>query len=174
MLRQITLIALLAICCSGCGKKTFPSGRLTQPAGNFSYITPDGWFRTRLAGVDFVIVSTHINDGIKPNIFVDGIFEPSQLSNTVARTSIENQNHLREYAVERQNDFTTESGLSGIKLQAHHRTKQDLPLATFRYFIQDANRVISITCTCAHAVKSKYEPVFDAAMNSLQSGLTEN
>ncbi len=168
MLKQITLIALLIVLCSGCGKKPFLAGRLQQPSGSFSYVTPDDWFRTRLAGIDFVIVSTKDDYGIKPNIFVEGIFPQSQLTNTIALVLEENSNTLRAYEVETKSDFTTQSGLSGIKISASHETKQNLPLATFQYLIQDTDRVISITCTCANAVKSTYEPIFDSAMNSLQ------
>jgi len=174
MLRQITLAILLASLISGCGKKPFPAGRLQQPVGEFSFVTPDDWFRTRLPGIDFIIVSTTDDYGIKPNIFVDEIFLDSQRSNTVDLVLEENSHTLHAYNVETQSDFTTQSGLSGIKIRAHHKTKQNLPLATFRYFIQDTDRVISITCTCADAVKLKYESLFDSAINSLQSEFTSN
>jgi hypothetical protein len=172
MQKWIILSALLIALCTGCGKKVFSSGRLQQPKGEFSYVTPDGWHRTKLAGVDFIIISTDAESGIKPNLFVDEIFTASQLSDVAVRVSGKNKTALRAYKIEIQSDFTTQSGLSGIKIQAHHRTKQDLPLATFQYLIQDADRVISITCTCAGAVKIKYEPIFDAVINSLQSELT--
>jgi hypothetical protein len=171
---KIIFIALLTILLSGCEKKSFPAGRLQQSVGKFSFVTPDGWFRTRLPGIDFVIVSAKDDYGIKPNIFVEEIFLSSQLDHTVAMVSDKNRNTLRAYETETQSDFSTQSGLPGIKICAHHKTKQDLPLATFRYFIRDTDRVISITCTCADAVKSTYEPIFDAAMKSLESEPTLN
>ena len=62
------LIAILAVALvSGCsGKKPVPASRLRQPAGGFSFVTPDGWFRTKLPGLDFIVVSTGPDYGANP------------------------------------------------------------------------------------------------------------
>lgn len=169
MLKRLIYGTLLLAACAGCSKEPFPAGRLQQPKGTFSYITPEGWFRSRLAGLDYIIVSTDSDFGIKPNIFIEEILETSEISTIIAQMDQKNSEHLPGFTIENQTDFTTQSGLPGIKVQACHQTKQNLPIATFRYFIQDADRVISITATCAEPVKSKYEPTFDAAIKSLRS-----
>ena len=63
----------------------------------------------------------------------------------------------------------TDSGLTGVKITAGRETKDALPLATFHYLIQDRERVIVVTATCAGPVKQRYEPIFDVAMKSLES-----
>lgn len=169
-MRTVTAFILIA-CLSGCGeKRTFPASRLQQPTGNFSFVTPEGWSRTKLAGIDFIIVSTKPDSGIRPNIFVDFVRSSTLLSNTVTEVVKTNRDKLPAYQILQQDDFTTESGLHGVKLTATRLNKEALPLAMFHYLIQDADRIIAITCICADATKLKYEPVFDSAIKSLTSG----
>lgn len=167
------VIAIFAVAVlTGCsGKKAIPASRLMQPAGEFSFVTPGGWFRTKLAGIDFIIVSGEPDFGSKPNLFVDFV-KPGSTSNVTQEVIETYQDNQRSYEVARRSDFVTESGLSGIKITASRETKDALPLATFHYLVQDAERVIVITATCADPVKQKYEPIFDAAMKSLESEKT--
>jgi len=168
--KRLIIAFVLAACLSGCGeKRTFPASRLQQPIGNFSFVTPEGWSRTKLAGIDFIVVSTKPDSGIRPNIFIDFVRPATQLSNTVAEVVKTNRDKLPAYQVLQQVNFTTESGLTGVKLTASRLNKEALPLALFHYFIQDADRAIVITCICADATKLKYEPVFDSALKSLRS-----
>lgn len=168
--KRIVTAFILIACLSGCGeKRIFPASRLQQPIGNFSFVTPEGWSRTKLAGIDFIIVSTKPDSGISPNIFVDFVRSSAQLSNTVAEVVKTNHDKLLSYQVLQQGNFITESGLTGVKLTASRLNKESLPLAMFHYFIQDDDRTIAITCICADATKSKYEPVFDSAIKSLRS-----
>ena len=62
-----------------------------------------------------------------------------------------------------------QAGLDGVKIAARRETKEALPLAVFHFLLQDGERVIVVTCSCAEQGKQKYEPVFDAAMRSLRS-----
>jgi len=165
------LVAILAaLIASGCsGKKAVPASRLTQPTGRFSYVAPDGWFRTQLAGVDFIIVSTEPDHGVIPNIFVEGAPRSSSVSNQVTRLIESNRNSMRAYAFVQQQAFTTGSGLTGVKVTARRETTDALAVALYHFSFQDNDRVIDITCSCADAVRQTYEPIFDAAMKSLQS-----
>jgi hypothetical protein len=165
------LIAILAVCVlGGCsGKKPVPSSRLVQPAGKFSFVTPDGWYRTTLPGIDFIIVATDADYGTSPNIFVEGAPRSSTVSNQVAKMTEATRSESRDYRVLKADAFGTESGLSGMKVSARRQTKEALPLALYHFFIQDGDRVIVITCSCAESVKQKYEGAFDAAMGSLQT-----
>ena len=169
-----TLLTIMAAAVlAGCGGKApSPTGRLEQPAGDFSFVTPDGWFRTKLAGIDFIIVSGEPDYGSKPNFFVDSV-KPSGSVRHVTQELIETyQDNQRSYEVTQTSVFTTDSNLSGLKITASRETKDALPLASFHYLIQDAERVIVVTATCGAPVRQKYEPVFDAAMKSLQSERT--
>lgn len=167
-MKQILIILLTALLLSGCGsEKPIPASRLEQPAGNFSYVTPDGWFRTKMAGIPFIIVSGEADFGAKPNIFVDSAETSAQLSNVVSRVISGNLDHHPTYKVSEQVDFKTDAGLSGVKISSGRTNRDELPLATFHYVIHDEERAITITCTCADPVKQRYEPIFDAAMRSL-------
>ncbi len=78
------------------------------------------------------------------------------------------RNHS-SYTVIQETPFITTSGQTGVRIGARRINKSKTPLALFHYFIQDANRTIAITCTCAEPVKQKYAPLFDAAMASLET-----
>jgi len=60
--------------------------------------------------------------------------------------------------------------LTGIRIAARRENKDKPPLALFHYFVQNADRTIAITCTCAEPTKQKYAPLFDSAMASLETG----
>jgi hypothetical protein len=170
MTKGALLAILAAAVFSGCGgAKPTPAGRLVQPAGEFSFVTPDGWFRTKLAGIDFVIVSAAPDGGARPNIFVDFVEASGRVSSAAAKLIDANRLGMRGYGVDGQREFAAESGLQGIKISAGRENRDGLPLAVFHYLVQDGSRVIAVTCLCARTVREKYEPVFDAAMGSLRS-----
>ena len=166
-----TVVAVLAvIILTGCGgEKPILGGRLHQPAGAFSYVTPDGWSQTKLFGIDFIIVSGEPEFGLKPNLFVDFVKSSGTVSDAAQEVIQTYQGSQRAYEVAQKSDFTTESGLRGIKITASRETKDALPLATFHYLFQDAARVIVVTATCAEPVAQKYEHIFDTAMKSLEA-----
>jgi hypothetical protein len=173
MTKRIIITILIAIVLAGCGgKKPFPASRLQQPAGQFSFVTPDGWFRKKLIEIDFIVVFTDSDFGISPNIFVDFVETPAQVDKVASELIQRNTENQRAYKVAQQSDFVSESGLVGVKISADRENIDALPLATYHYLIQDDDRVIVITCTCADTVKRKYEPIFDSAMKSLQSERT--
>ncbi len=107
--------------------------------------------------------------GDSPNIFVEGAPRLGRVSNRVTQMIDANRDELRAYAVLQQQEFATTSGLIGVRVAARRETKEALPLTLYHFLLQDGDRVISITCSCAESVKQKYEPVFEAAMKSLRS-----
>ncbi len=168
MMKRVLFITMMVVLV-GCGeRKPIPSVRLHQTAGAFSFVTPDGWFRDKLAGIDFMVVSTVVDFGMKPNIYVDFVDPETNLDDMSDRIIALNKRNHPSYGVVRSADFPTEFGLAGAKITAGRENKEALPLALFHYLFQDGERVIVITCTCADPVKQAYEPVFDATMMSLQ------
>jgi hypothetical protein len=171
-MKRILLAILTVAVSTGCGgKKPIPASRLQQPAGEFSFVTPDGWVRTKLAGIDYIIVSGEPDFGSQPNLFVDFV-NPGSISNMMQKVIGTYQDNHQAYEVAQRSDFATDSGLSGIKITASRETKDALPLGTFHYLFQDGGRVIVITATCAGTVKQRYETIFDAVMKSLESERT--
>jgi len=169
LINQILLALCVGALLAGCGEAPAPAGRLRQPAGEFSYVTPAHWRRTRPAGMDFVIVATNAEAGLSANIFVEGPPRRGTVREQAARLLAVYRDRSRDYAVIRQQDFNTDSGLPGLKITACRRTKESLSLALYHYLLQDGDRVIRVTCSCAASVARKYEPVFDAAMKSLRA-----
>ena len=168
-MKQIRLALMAVVVLTGCGDRTaIPPGRLQQTAGDFSLVTPDGWSQTKLAGMDFIIVSGEPDFGSKPNLFVDFV-KTGLISNMMQEVIDTYRESQRSYEVAQRSNFATDSGLTGIKISAGGETRRALPLATFHYLLQDRERAIVITATCADPVKQKYEPIFDAALKSLQS-----
>jgi len=168
MKRDATLLFVLLL--AGCGgQKPFPADRLQLPAGEFSYVTPDGWYRTKLAGVAFIIVWTDSDLGARPNIYVEAVEPSGDLQAVAAKAVKKNRESYPSYSVSQQVEFVTSSALPGLKIVARRSNKDGLPLALFHYLMSDKDRVIAVTCTCAEPVAAKYEPVFDNAMKSLQS-----
>ena len=169
-MKRIVIVLLGAVFLSGCdSEKPIPTSRLVQQAGQFSFVTPDGWFRTQLSGVNFIIVSTEPDFGAVPNIFVESVEKSTELSNAVSKLIKNKKNNHPTYKVSQQRDFVTESGLKAIKISARRNNGDALPLALFHYLIQDGDRVIVINCLSAYRVRQKYEPIFDTAMKSLRS-----
>ncbi len=168
-MKRKLLILIAVIVFTGCSdRKSLPASRLQQPSGEFSFVTPDGWFRTKLAGIDFIIVSGEPDYGTEPNFFVDFVASGS-ISDLTQKVISKYQNNQRPFNVVLQSPFVTDSGMSGTKITSERESNKALPLASFHYLIQDAERVIVITASCAEAVKEKYEPIFDEAMKSLES-----
>jgi hypothetical protein len=170
MMKRYVLALLGVVILMGCGgEKPILGGRLHQPAGAFSYVTPDGWSQTKLFGIDFIIVSGEAEFGLKPNLFVDFVKSSSTVTNAAQEVIETYQSGQRAYEVAQESTFATDSGLQGIKITASRETKDALPLASFHYLFQDAARVIVVTATCAEPVAQKYERIFDTAMKSLEA-----
>ena len=163
------LVMLMALAVAGCAKKPVPSSRLLQPAGQFSFVTPDGWFWTKLPGVDFLVVSGPVDFGMQPNIFVEGVALSTNVAEVVAALVARYKSDYPSYAVSNQVPFATSSGMTGTKILAHRPTRDALPLSLFHYALLDGGRVIQVTCSCSQPVASRYEPIFDAAMRSIEA-----
>jgi len=169
-MKHYILTFALVLICAGCGgKKSYPSSRLYQPSGDFSFVTPDNWFRTKLFGIDYVIVSTEADHGIEPNIYVDFVKPNIDAEDAYQNLVSVYEDKQRGYRIESELQFETESGLEGLKIIAKRKNKNNLSLATYQYLVHDSDRTIAITCTCAYAVKDKYEPIFDQTIKSLKS-----
>lgn len=169
-MKKILLTTFIAIALCSCGRKhSIPAMRLEQPSGNFSFVTPDGWFQQKLMGMEFIIVSTKSDYGINPNIFVDFVNPSSDLDHAVTRLTELYKNNYPDYQITERHDFITTSGLHGIKISAKRTNQTRLPLATYQYLIKGNDRVFAMTCTCVDAVKEKYEPIFDQAMSTLEA-----
>jgi hypothetical protein len=102
---------------------------------------------------------------------VDFVEESSSLGKVAVKLIDANTNNYRKYEVRQQSAFLTDSGLSGIKVSAGRENSDALPLALYYYLIQDADRVIAITCVSSYPVRNQYEPIFDAAMKRLKNAL---
>ena len=167
-MKKRLLLLISTVILSGCGKnKPIPASRLEQPNADFSFLTPEGWFRNKVLGVDFIIVYAKADYGIEPNIFVDFINQSPDLDTAMSKLATLYK-ESRDFEIIERSRFETKTGLHGIKIYSHRKTKKQLPLASYHYLIVGTNRVVSITGTCADAVGKKYEPIFDQTMSTLE------
>lgn len=166
-MKNILALTLITLVVMGCGQKPFPASRLSQPAGNFSFITPDGWFRYKLPGIDFLVISGPPDSGMQPNIFTEGIATSTNLSKTMSALINRYKTNYPSYAILNRDVFTTTSGMTGTKTVALRKTNEALQVSLFHYVIPNRKGSIQITCSCAKQVANRYEPLFDAAMKSI-------
>ena len=165
----LALVGMVLWCgCAG-DENPVPASRLQHTAGSFSFVTPEGWSRTKVIGLDFVVVSTRPDAGAKPNIFVDFVEKATLVSNAVVELTDTNGDEIRGYEIVEQIDFVTESGMQGVRISAQRENGDGLRLALYHYLVQDADATICITGLCADSVKEEYEPTFDRVMKSLRS-----
>ncbi len=168
---RIAMIALLALgLTAGCNRKTAtPAGRMEQPSGGFSFVTPDGWYRSKPVGMDFVIVSTEPDYGVSPNIFVEFVRPGTDFESSLAALTNRYARNHRKYEIVTQNEFFTKSGLPGIRMFAHRESLQNQSLTTIHYLISIHGNILGVTCTCAQAVEKNYIPLFDQAIATVEA-----
>ena len=171
-MKKVLVLILLTLATAGCAKKPFPASRLPQPAGHFSFVTPDGWFRSKLPGMEFLVISGPADFGMQPNIFVEGTAPATNLAEAAAGLVGRYKSNYPSYAVSTQVVFATISGMRGTKIVAHRRTRESLPVSLCHYIVLDRGRVIEVTCSCSQPAVSRYEPIFDAAMKSMEADLS--
>ncbi len=107
-MKKILLTIIFAATLIGCGgDKPIPTSRLKQPVGDFSFVTPDGWFRNKLAGIDFIVVSTETDYGMNPNIFVDFVIPSPVLDDAVTMVTNSYKNNQLDNEVIQKVDFKT-------------------------------------------------------------------
>jgi hypothetical protein len=163
------LLILLTLAVVGCGQKPFPASRLSLPAGGFSFVTPDGWFRSKVAGIDFLVVCGPQDYGMQPNIFIEGIIPSTNPVEAVTTLVSRYKANYRSYGVSTQEVFTTASGLTGMKITAGRKNNDAVPMSLFHYTVLARDHVFLATCSCSQPVAGRYEPVFDAAMKSVEA-----
>lgn len=162
-------ILIFLVMVMGCGKQPLPASRLSQPAGRFSFVTPDGWFRSKLAGIDYMVVSGPADSGLQPNIFTEGVALTTNVGEVAAGLMGRYKANYPAYAASTQVVFSTAAGMTGVKIVAHRQTREALAVTHIHYVLPDRTRVIQVTCSCARAVEGRYASIFDAAMKSLET-----
>ena len=167
-MKKSGILILMTLAVAGCGNRPFPSSRLSQPAGRFSFVTPDGWFRSKLPGMEFLVVSGPADYGMQPNFFVEGTTPTTNVAEAATVLVGRYRSNYPSYAVSNQTAFATMSGMTGTRILAHRETRDALPVALYHYVVLDRDRVIQVTCSCSQPVSARYEPIFDTAMKSIE------
>ncbi|GEM_PF-2024256 len=165
---QRKLLLCLFLGLSSCGKTRLDSdGRLHESSASFSYRVPEGWSLSKPAGMEFHVVADQPRDGMQANLFVDGVEDGSLEDRRTWLTESYERRH-REVSFLSQEPFQTDDGLSGWKLSSTRRSKDGLLIQGYHYLLQDDQRVLLITGSCAEASAAFYEAQFDQAMRSLK------
>lgn len=158
---------ILALIVGACHCHRTSNGRLEQTTGRFSIAVPEGWQVSQPVGIPFAILSAPPDEGHRPNLFTDGVLESATLVGGAQAQCTAYKSAYPDHIAWTSISFVTDHGLPGLKTRAFRRTREDLALALFHYAIQDNDRIIQITGSCAETTAERYEPLFDATIRSL-------
>jgi len=134
--------------------------------GGFSLQVPEGWELRNVPGMDFPILTADPVDGFRPNLFVDGV-EEGTVSQVELQLFSRYRNPSDRYNEVSRTEWVSTSGNKGHRLTSHRYSREGLALISWHYLIQEDDRVIAITATCARETSDRLAPVFDAAVSSI-------
>jgi len=161
------LAAVTAGLACSCRRAGVPASRLYEKAGGFSYVTPDGWTRTRVAGIKYRIVAGPERDGVAPNLYIVDEDTPEPMGAYLAGFLARQRKTYPDFAIVGSNTLVTAQGLAAEVLDAT-RSARGSPLSLRFYFLPQEKRVVVVTCTWAASSGDERRQVFDDAMRSFR------
>jgi hypothetical protein len=130
----------------GCrGKDGIPASRLYEKAGGFSYVTPDGWTRSRVAGIKYHIVAGPEQEGAAPNLYIMDEKSSGSVGSDIRVFVARQKKTYPDFVVRGSNTLITAAGWTAHVLDAS-RTARGVPLALRYYFLKRDRRVVVVAC----------------------------
>ena len=118
-------------------------------------------------GVIYPILAAEPENGLQPNLFIDAVEEG--LLEEVEDARLSRYRGTIQYQELSREGWSTDAAKKGLRIKASRSARDGLALTSWHYLIQDEDRVIVITATCARESAAEFESVFEAALRSLQS-----
>lgn len=144
------------------------AGRLTEPAGGFSYNPPPGWKIRTFPGLKYKICYTTPAQGFAPNINAVDETAPLSLAEYV-RVSMTHMNlAYAKFHIVTQGAFLTGSGLHGVRLVSNGTINGKNVRQIFYVFPAAHNRKIIVTASWLASDGNKYTAAADGAMKSFR------
>ena len=152
----------------GCrGRAAVPASRLFETAGRFSYVTPDGWTRHRVAGVKYQIVAGQEEDGAAPNLYVTDEGSPQDLDAYVPAFVARQKKIYPDIVVGTERELLTEEGHVARVVEAT-RSARGTRLVLRFFFLRRAQQTVIITCTWQDAGRPELADVFESAVRTFR------
>lgn len=161
------VLLLIFLLCTACSRSTSLSGgRVSFEGGGFSLQAPEEWELQKVPGMDYPILASDPVDGFRPNLFIDGV-EEGTLEYVEAQLLARYRNESARYEEVSRAAWTTAAGNKGLRLTSYRNSSDGLPLVSWHYLIQEGDRVIAVTATCARETSTVLAPVFESAVYSI-------
>jgi hypothetical protein len=149
--------------------------RHVELQGGFSMCIPDSWIVRERQNEKYKALFGQASDGFSPNINFRDEMSTMTLNDYVAagvRQILSSTEKLGATSIEPlgQSDFTTDSGLRGIRAVFQTVFKSYL-VRTIQYYFEDGTgRKLIVTCTSLAKNKEVFDRVFDRTVKSFRLG----
>lgn len=141
---------------------------LSEPAGGFKFMIPEGWATAEFPGFNFKICRGIPSAGFAPNIAViDETFDGS-VEDYVTACSAPMEKDAQGFKMLEKKPFSSDSGIQGIKLVFDSKWDGKQLMQTQYYFKGIKGKMLVITCSVLPEDGPKFANTFDAAMKTFQ------
>ena len=142
-------------------------GRLSEPAGGFSYLPPAGWHIKTFPGLKYKISYTMPANGFAPNINVVDEVYAVQLDKYIQLSMVGMRRAYTSLHVLKQAPFVTASGVHGERLAVDGIVANKHMHQLF-YVFPANNRKIVITASSLASDGGKYDAVTDKSIKTFK------
>lgn len=140
----------------------------TDPAGNFSFVMPDGWTAVTLNGVQYRAAAGITIEGFTQNITA----MREKFAGALDEYLEEAKKHLiaqeGEVQIFKEEPFTTAENIEGRKI-VFDCIYSDISLRQYLYIFQVENICFLFTCSVAAGEPEEIETVFDESMKTFRT-----
>ncbi len=143
-------------------------GRLSEPAGGFSYQPPAGWHIRTFPGLKYKICYTTPAGGFAPNINTVDEVAPMPMGPYVQLSVSQMKRAYTSLHVLSQKPFVTASGLSGVRMATDGIVGGKQMHQIFYIFPGSSNRKFVLTASFLASDHNKYDAATDQAMKTFK------
>ena len=142
-------------------------GRLSEPAGGFSYLPPAGWHIRTLPGLKYKISYAMPANGFAPNINVVDEVSAMPLDKYLQLSMVGMRKAYTKLRVLKQAPFVTASGVPGERL-AVEGVVGDKHMHQIFYVFPANNRKIVVTASSLASDGGKYDAATDKSIKTFK------
>lgn len=153
---------------SGQTSPALAQGRLSEPAGGFSYLPPAGWHIRTFPGLKYQVCYTTPAGGFAPNINTVDEVAPLPLGPYVQLSVSQMKRAYTSLHVLGQKPFVTASGVHGIRMATDGVVGGRHMHQVFYVFPGTSSRKYVLTASSLASDHGKYDAATDAAMKTFK------
>jgi hypothetical protein len=161
-------LAVAILQTGGCRKNAgLPASRLYEPAGRFSYVTPDGWTRRRVAGIKYHMVAGPEENGTAPSLYIMDEDTPEGLDSYIPAFVARQKKIYPDIIVGAERTLITEEGTTVHVVEAT-RIARGTPLTLRLFFLRRDPQTIVVTGTWRKEDQNSLSEVFDEVLRTFR------